>query len=291
VTGYGIDGPEWADQPNTNMFDVVPPNLGPINGVTYTYSGTANFLKKMGVTKFAILGYGISPSSTAGVKAEVYTVQQAGIANCYENLAVPFGGVDFTADVLAIKGAGCDGLATSFVDASDIAMAQAVKNAGLSMKVQLYSEGYDNAVLDSPTARAAIDGDYFATGINFTTPDAATKTMLNALKKYDNGFTGIPDLGLFSGYLATDLMIYGLEHAGKSPTQAAFISNMRKVSGYTAGGILSSPTTFQHFGTAGMLPKTACGWYVKLVGSKFEVYNGGKTICGKLITVPASAVS
>ncbi len=288
VTGYGIDGPEWNEQPYTNMFDVFPPSIGPINGVTYTTTTAANFMKRLGVTKFGILGYGISPSSTRGVKAEVYTMQKAGIGICYENLSVPFGGVDFTADVLQIKQAGCDGLATSFEDASDIAIGQAIKNAGLHLKAQLYSEGYDNTVLHNAAARAAINGDYFATPINFSTPNAATRQMLDALKKYDPGFAsgGIPDLGLYSGYLATDLMITGLRHAGKDPTQAAFIHNLRQVGDYTANGILSSPTTFQHFGTAAMLPKRSCSWFVQLRGSSFVVYNGGKPLCGTLLAVP-----
>jgi branched-chain amino acid transport system substrate-binding protein len=288
VTGYGIDGPEWFTQPYTNMFDVFDAPEGPVQGKAYTWTTAANFMKLEGVTKFGILGYGISPSSTLGVKTEIYTMRQAGIGICYDNLSVPFGGVDFTADVLQIKQAGCNGLATSFEDASDIAMAQDIKNAGISMKSQLYSEGYDNDVLHSAPARAAIDGDSFATSINFTSPNAATKQLLATLSKYDPGFAGggIPDLGLYSGYLSADLMIYGLQRAGANPTQASFISNLRQIDDYTADGILASPTTFEHFGTAQMLPVNSCEWFVQLQGSHFITQNGGKTVCGKLESVP-----
>ena len=36
-------------------------------------------------------------------------------------------------------------------------------------------------------------------------------------------------------------MIKGLELAGKNPTRQAFISNLRKVGNYTAGGLLAKP--------------------------------------------------
>ncbi|HEY3941941.1 MAG TPA: ABC transporter substrate-binding protein [Acidimicrobiales bacterium] len=290
VTGYGIDGPEWLEQPNTNMFDVVPTSYTPLGGYYYGSTLLAQFFKDRGVTKAGVLGYGISPSATQGVEEAVYEDKLLGIANCDEDLSIPFGGVDFTTTVLRLKADGCNGYETLFEDASDIALGQAVKNAGVPMKAQVMSEGYDNNVLDSATARAAIDGDYFGTVINFTSPDAATETMLAALKKYDHGFTGIPDLGLYSGYLSADLMIYGLEHAGANPSQASFIKNLRQVGGYTAGGILPEPTTFEHFGTAAMLPKSSCEYFVQLKGSKFVVVNGGKPVCGKSVKIPPSAL-
>jgi hypothetical protein len=50
------------------------------------------------------------------------------------------------------------------------------------------------------------------------------------LRRYDAKFSGgITDLGLYGACTAADLMIYGLEHAGKDPTQASFIRNLRWV--------------------------------------------------------------
>ena len=291
VTGYGIDGPEWLEQPNTNMFDVIPADYTPLGGYIYDSTVAAQFFKDMGATKVGVLGYGISPSATEAAEEAVYVDKLLGIADCDLDLSIPFGGVDFTAPVLKLQSDGCNGYETVFEDASDIALGQAVKNAGLSMKAQLMSEGYDNNVLDSSTARAAIQGDYFGTLINFSSPNAATKTMLDALKTYDHGFTGIPDLGLYSGYLSADLMIYGLQHAGANPTQASFIKNLREVSDYTANGILPSPTTFEHFGTAGMLSKAGCEYFVQLKGDKFVVANDGKPVCGKTVKIPPSALT
>ena len=59
VTGAAIDGPEWGEQPNTNMFSVTPPSPTPVDGKYYTYDNTAKFLKDIGVTKLAGAVYNI----------------------------------------------------------------------------------------------------------------------------------------------------------------------------------------------------------------------------------------
>ncbi|HLG67259.1 MAG TPA: ABC transporter substrate-binding protein [Acidimicrobiales bacterium] len=286
VTGGGFDGPEWGTQPFSNFFTFTPATSSTFGGEYYTYTDVAKFLKDIGATKVAGLAYGISSSSIASIH-EVFTAGQkvGGVSQCYANYSVPFGGVDFTADVLQIKGAGCNGVVGSFVDASDIALSQAVKNAGLKVK-QLYFTGYDNSVTSSPSTAAAFDGAWVRSPYNFTTPNAATRAMLQNLKKYDN-FTGVPDIGIFDSYLSTDLMIFGLEHAGSHPTPQSFITNLRKVSSYNDGGILPSPITFQHFGTVAMLPKKICEYYPQLQGMTWHIYKNA-AICGTLIPAPGA---
>ena len=43
-------------------------------------------------------------------------------------------------------------------------------------------------------------------------------------------------------------MIKGLELAGRNPTRSSFISNLRKLSKYNAGGLLPNSVSFTHFG-------------------------------------------
>ena len=161
VVGYGIDGSEWFDQPYTNLFDVLPtPAIGPIGGQTYAPTSEILLMKRLGVTKLAIFTYGISPSAVHSEEALAYAAEQSGLTVCYENLNETFGSVDFTSDVLAMKQNGCNGYATAFATASDVGMAQSVKNAGLNMKAQVLSEAYTNGVVDNAGARAAVDGDY-----------------------------------------------------------------------------------------------------------------------------------
>ena len=65
------------------------------------------------------------------------------------------------------------------------------------------------------------------------------------------------------------------------------MKNLRKVTNFTAGGILSVPTTFAHFGTIAMLGKAAdCTSFVQLKGTKYVAGDERTPICGKLIKVP-----
>jgi branched-chain amino acid transport system substrate-binding protein len=287
VVGSAFDGPEWAEQPNTNMFSTSPDAEAPINGKYYTYTYTGQFLHDIGVTKYAGLGYGISPSSQNSILAAFASAKPFGITQCYLNQSVPFGGVDFTAATLQIKSAGCNGVTGSFVDDSDVALAGAVKADGINAK-QLYFTGYDEDILKSPSAEAAFNGAYVSAGINFTTPNAATTAMLKTLKKYDPSYGGgIPDFGLYGSYLSADLAIKGLEVAGSNPTRSSFITNLRKVSSYNAEGILPNTETFQHFGTVNMFPKTACDYFAQLQGDKFVIYKN-KPICGTRVAYAGS---
>jgi branched-chain amino acid transport system substrate-binding protein len=295
VVGYAVDGPEWGQQPYTNMFSFSAPTSTPFSGTYYTYTDAAQFLKSLGVTKMANLAYGISPSAVQATKDFEAAATAVGMSEpkCYNNLSVPFGSSDFTADALAISQAKCDGVEAALVDNSDIAISQALKNEGLtSSKItQLYYTGYSQAVLDNPSTAASYEGAYVLAGINFTTPNAAVHRMLDNLQKYVPGAKSgqIPDYGVQNAYVAMDLMIDGLQHAGSNPTRTSFIDNLHQVSNYTANGIFPSPGvsfSLKGFATVAMLPETACTYIVHLVGDQFVPVNGGKLICGQRIAVP-----
>ncbi|HLG67258.1 MAG TPA: ABC transporter substrate-binding protein [Acidimicrobiales bacterium] len=283
VIGAGFDGTEWTTY--DNMFSWLVLEDSPIKGVYYSDNGNGRLLKSVGVTKLAGLGYGIGFSSPESIRATFAGAAPLGVRNCYENLSVPFGGVDFTADVLQIKNAGCNGVVGSFVDTSDVALSQAVKNAGLNAK-QLYFTGYDQSVLDSASAKAAMEGDYFRAQVNYTSPNAATRAMMNTLKKYDPSYSGgIPDFGLQVAYLGADLAIQGLRVSGKNPTAQSIIAHMRKIKAYDAGGILPGPTPMTGFGTPNLVPKKVCNYYMQLQNGQFHVV-GGKAVCGSRIVAP-----
>jgi branched-chain amino acid transport system substrate-binding protein len=105
------------------------------------------------------------------------------------------------------------------------------------------------------------------------------------MQKYSSAFAGdnIPIFGEYTGYLSADLMATGLQDAGVNPTRQSFITNLRKVTDYTAGGILPSPTSFANFGTKAMLPATSCEYVFQLQGNNFVATNGGKAWCGSLV--------
>ncbi|WP_261574271.1 ABC transporter substrate-binding protein [Frankia gtarii] len=283
VTGPGIDGPEWGQKPNTNMFSY----NGGLDPGTPAYTTHGMFLKSIGVTNVGAIAYGISPAAVNQTKALKKSLESQGLRMGYENLSFPFGGVDFTGPILAMKKAGVDAAVCYCVQSSNIAMINAARQAGLDLKAA-YSQSYaDSSLFESPTTTAAAQGAYFATTTPLDQGKPAVDTFVANLKQYSPKYKGgYPSLGVTSGYLATDLMIKGLEVAGKDPTRESFISGLTKVTSYDADGLLPSPVGFDHFGKAN---KQLCFYFVQVKGSDFVTINGGKRMCGDLI--PNSQVS
>jgi branched-chain amino acid transport system substrate-binding protein len=283
VLGSAFDGPEWAVQPNSNMFSWAIPDESPVNGKYYTYTNLGKFLKDIGVTKIGGLGYAISPSSTDSILAAVQSAKTQGISKCYVNNSVAFGAVDFTSDVLQIKAAGCNGIAGSFVEASDLALSSGLSQAGLASVKQVYFTGYDQTTLATAASRAGFNGDYAEAGENFSPPNAAGTALLATLTKYDKSYKGgIPDYGLLGSTISAQLAVFGLQHAGANPTSASVIAGLSKVSSYNDGGLLPTAVDFQHFGTISMFPATDCLYFEQLKGSTWDEYSG-KAVCGTRI--------
>lgn len=289
VTGTEFDGPEWGQQPYTNMFSYGPPSYTPYGGKYYTYTSIGKFLKSLGVKSLANLAYSISPSAVQAAKGVAAAAAAVGISDCYNDYSVGFGSTDFTSDALAIKQNNCGAVEAPMVDASDVALAGALKDAGLNNVKTIFFTGYSQDVIDNPAANASFQGAYVTAGINFTTPNAGTKTMIANLKKYDPAYKGgLPDLGLYGSYMGAEVMIEGLKLAGKNPTRQAFISKMRKLTNYNINGILSpNSISFTGFGTVNQFPQSSCEFIVQLKGKKFVIANGGKQVCGTRIAYSA----
>ena len=100
VTGSYSDGPEWGEQPYTNMFAADVGSLNPKYPVT-TLAG--NFLKQHGAKVLATYGYGISPSSSRAAIQTSDSFNHAGGKTGVLDTTVPFGGVDFTSEALSAK--------------------------------------------------------------------------------------------------------------------------------------------------------------------------------------------
>jgi|HubBroStandDraft_1064217.scaffolds.fasta_scaffold02825_3 branched-chain amino acid transport system substrate-binding protein len=280
VTGAAIDGPEWGQQPNSNMFSVSGTTTTPIDGKTYGYNSTEEFLKQKGVTKLAQVVYNISSAITAanGVYA---AAKPLGISNCLESI-IPFGDVSFTTFALQMKSLKCNGVEVLGLLTSCIAIANALKQAGVKV-VDYCITGYDQNVLNQPSALASMQGTYSTATINVLGNDlnAPTKLFLSRLKKFTSWPGGIPSLNIDYGYESADLMIQGLQLAGSNPTRQRFISKLRTISSYTAGGLIPAPgEKYTDFGTLAGLPKTQCAPLFQVKG---HTYVPTKSICGKLV--------
>jgi branched-chain amino acid transport system substrate-binding protein len=286
VTGSAFDGPEWTS--SANMISYVLPGIGTYNGKSYAYNNLPKLFEMLGAKKVAVLSFS-TPSATSSSKELATMLQQSGIQNCYLNTSVPIGAVDFTADVLQIKQAGCDGVVGAFTASSNVALAQAIQNAGLTGIKQYYYTSDAEQTLDNPGAKAVLNGTYsmgfLASGT--TALARADQNFLAELKKWDPSYKGgIPDSGVSGRWESIDLLIEGLTRAGPNPTRQSFEHLLRADTSYTAGGLLPSPADLNYL--TGDYPPQECTSFVVLQNGQFEAYPaGGAPICGQKVTFNA----
>ena len=97
VTGDDSDGPEWGEQPYTNMFASVYGSLDPSYPVNTMYG---KMLKEFGGTKLATYAIGISPDSVRANCDIAQSFSRVGGKTAVNDTSVPFGSVDFTSAAL-----------------------------------------------------------------------------------------------------------------------------------------------------------------------------------------------
>ena len=258
VTGGFFDGPEWGEQPYTNMFAA---DVGSLNPTYPVNTSIGTFMKNHGGTVVCSYGYSISPSSVRSAVGTVDSFEHAGGKVGVLDTSIPFGGVEFTTQALQAKQKGCNAIYAGLDDNSNVALDTALHAAGVKTKVVVFPTGYESSIIDSP-AWKSVQGGYFDTTFRpFQIPNAGTQQMKSALMKYAH-FTSsqFPSFAQYESWLGADLMIKGLQLAGSNPTSAGVIHALRDLKSYNGNGLL--PETINYSTDFGHdLPKS-CGWYM-----------------------------
>lgn len=242
VTGDDSDGPEWGEQPYTNMFAAVYGSLDPSYPVNTVYG---KILKQYGATKLATYAIGISPDSVRANTTVSESFNRVGGTTPVNDASVPFGSVNFTPAALIAKQDGVNALWPNLDSASDIALTEAYKQAGIKLKVDALPVGYSSSLVNSP-AWSGVQGAIFETEVRpFQLPNAGTRQMQTGLEKYDHYTSAdFPSFSESNGWLGADLMIKGLEGAGPNPTRAAVIKAIRNIKNYNGNGLLPNTINF-----------------------------------------------
>jgi branched-chain amino acid transport system substrate-binding protein len=281
MLGGGFDGNEYGQPGNEKLISILG-NISPVYGTQYQ-PGFVDLMKKAGATKVGVISYGSSASSTAAAKnLQKYSVPAAGLDPAYTNTSVDFGTTDVGPLVLGMKNAGVDATYLPLVLSTNLAMIQTAAQNNLQFKLAVLATGYGQALLDQPAAQAIGPEVVFAqvwAPVELKT--AATKKFQSDLTKYSS-YRGVPDFGVYTGYLTADLMIKGLQAAGQNLTRDGYISATKGLNTWDAAGLSCQPVdvSAQGFGTA---PKTACSWYLQIKNGKFVPYPNKNPIKGKLI--------
>ena len=281
MLGGGYDGNEYGQPGNEKLISILG-NSAPVYGAQYA-PGFVDLMKKKGATKVGVVSYGASASSTAAAKnLQKYAVPAAGLEAAYTNTTVDFGTTDVGPLVLGMKNAGVDATYLPLVLSSNLAIIQSAAQNDLQFKLAVLATGYGQALLDQPASQAIGPEVLFAElWAPVELKNAATKQFQSDLTKYSS-YRGVPDFGVYTGYLAADLMIKGLQAAGKNPTRDGYITASKGLNTWDAAGLSCQPVdvSAQGFGT---VPKTLCSWYLQIKNGKFVPYPNKNPIKGKLI--------
>jgi branched-chain amino acid transport system substrate-binding protein len=288
--GGGFDGQEYGVAGNEKLVSGFGSYV-PFTGVQTDLMPMV--MKALGGTKVAALGYGISPSSSASVKAfQEKAVPATGLQAVYTNTSVDFGSTEVSPLVLGIKNSGADAAYYAMNANTNLAIAQGLLQNGVTMKVQIMATGYGQQLLDQPIARTMGPNILMSQGwapVEIKTK--ATKQFQAALEKYAH-FTGVPDFGIYTGWIDCDMAIAGLKQQGKNLDPTTFAAAVHSLGEFNLGGGLGcAPVNLdmKFYGKINLNnPNPPCGWYLRVKNDKFEVVKppGGKTTywTGKIIT-------
>ncbi|MFN8027025.1 MAG: ABC transporter substrate-binding protein [Acidimicrobiia bacterium] len=287
MIGGGFDGTYYGQPGNESIISQLG-NAAPVNGVTS--DNIPQVMKKLGATKVAALAYGASASSSAAAtNLQKFAVPEAGLKAVYTNTSVDFGTSDVGPLVLGIKNSGADAVYLPMVASTNFAVVQGLAQNGVNMKANVLATGYGQDLLDSPIASTLGPNTLLSTTFApVELKTAATKQFQSDLKKYAK-FTGVPDYGMYTGYMAADLAIKGLEEAGKTPTRQGFIDGLHNAGTWDGAGLTCQPIdiSLTNFGKP---PATQCNWYVQVKNGKYVLFpKDGKPVQSK--TIGASAVA
>lgn len=283
VIGGGYDGNYYYDKGNESIISGLG-SASPVPGLTY--DAGARLMKKLGGTKFAAIGYGISPSSSENARAWYqYAAPSAGLKPAYLNNTVDFGSTDVGPVVLGIKNSGADAVYMPLNPETNFAIVQGLQQNGVQTKVTLLATGYGQDLLDSPVAQVLSEHDVLLSTFKpVELGGKAVKQFVADRKKYA-GVTGVPAFGDYTGYITCDIAVKGLEAAGPNPTRKGFIDAIRNPGRYDGAGLTCQPYDFS-LENYGKISPRWCFWFSVVKNGKFKVLNGGKPLFGKLVGDP-----
>lgn len=285
VIGAAVDGTEW----NTyhNMFSV-------FGAPDYTKVETTagSFFKLVGATNIGAVGYGIVPSAAEATKATAISAQYAGLKAGYVDAQFPLGSTDVGPVVLAMKNDHIDGLAVLLQQNTGFAIISALRQQGVDLKAPVLSAGYGSDLLEAgPGAEQNAQNVYFELSYEpVEMHTAATIKFQQALKTYA-GYTQVPGLNEYLGYVSVDAFVAGLKAAGPNPTQASFIAAMQGITHYDAAGLFGSHSIGFDAASRGVGGAGAdnCLWFTIFKGTSFHLVPGADPVCGTVI--PGKSVS
>ncbi len=250
--------PALAQLPNAYSANPIG-NGWPTGAIDYFGRKYPNQVKRTGVLAST---YG---SALAVWKKEKSALQQAGYNVSYF-ATVPITQTDFTQNVVAMRNAGIrlifiDQLPQNYAGA----LLKALTQQNFHPKIVIGTAAYSNELVPSAGGPAATNGSNVEMpNALFLGEDAAVNpadvTFLKWVQNVSPGFKA--DYYTLAGWANAQLFVQALRAAGKNPTQGSLQQQLRKITSFSASGLLATSNP-----AAG---KTAtCYLIAKIVNGKF----------------------
>lgn len=259
-------------------------------GVTGAFAGAygnnINVIKPLaaGVTKLGVFNHN-SAGANAGTNTTLAAAKLMGLAVPLVVRDLPSTSFDATATALQIKNSGVDGVIIAGTADTNVSVMRALKQQGVTGLKYIGTSG----ILDPKVVASlgnVLDG---VTGATYGTVPVGTPGKPQ-VRTFANGMlaAGANPYGPMAGggFASGDLMIKGLKLAGKCPTRATFIDNLRKVTNFDGGGLIPEKVSF----LSGLTPDgdpAKCSWFVTFKNG--VVVPDKEATCGRLLNVATGA--
>jgi branched-chain amino acid transport system substrate-binding protein len=179
-------------------------------------------------------------STSMSVARELNRSLAAAGVRVADTIDVGLGQIDVGATTAAIRRTGADTLVGAVTANSFNRVSSAASAAGVRLKVALSPTGYDERTLNQ--WGTAIAGNYYSVDYApFELDSPAQRRFIADMATYAPQLVAPEQQAALAGWIAADLFLRGLAAAGPCPNRAAFISGLRAVHSYDAGGLLSGP--------------------------------------------------
>lgn len=226
--------PGWAE--HKNMFGSQPASP------TKTIAATtfAKLFKMRDASKVGIVGLD-TPSSHEATDGVAQAAKDGGLEVVYQNVTVAPTDNDFTSVALAIKKSGADAVYGSLPSSQIYALAGALRQQDVHLKLYLGATGYGQALLDNPTALAGSEGAVFTPWYAPKELETtATKEMAANLEKYGK-YTGSFDFSASGTYLDAVGFIGAADAAKGDLTAEGIMKAARTMDNFDFGGLIAHP--------------------------------------------------
>ncbi|ABW12375.1 putative Leu/Ile/Val-binding lipoprotein transmembrane [Parafrankia sp. EAN1pec] len=255
VPVVGLALPAWAKYQNffSNLYEFSPQTLG-------------RYIQASGGTKVAFVTTGASAITMENVARYKAIVESIGLT-VVGTISYASASDSPTRIAGQLANVGADSI-LGFTTPDDFAaIMQAVRAVNLRLAVSISLAGYDRGLL--PTLGPAL------AGVSFPVYFRPFEAGGAPIERYREAMTRFAPQAVFPeqqfamyAYIYTDMFLRGLEVAGACPTREGFISALRGVTGYDAGGLIE-PVDLRDIATK---PLT-CNAFVQIspAGDEFQV--------------------